>query len=151
MPKFTFGPNEADLKKASNVNKKISATGANLDQWSPTSYTAKKALQQPTYDNKEELQNTLDEISNRPPLVFAGESRNLQAQLANAAAGNAFVLFGGDCAESFKEFRSDNIRDTYRVLLQMSVVLMYGAGVPVVKVRTKKIQMPILPLCVHSS
>ena len=75
----------------------------------------------------------LQEISNRPPLVFAGEARSLQAQLANAAAGNAFVLFGGDCAESFKEFRSDNVRDTYRVLLQMSVILMYGAGVPVVK------------------
>ncbi len=75
----------------------------------------------------------LSEIANRPPLVFAGEVRGLQAQLANAAAGNAFVLFGGDCAESFKEFNTNHIRDTYRVLLQMSVVLMYGAGVPVVK------------------
>jgi 3-deoxy-D-arabino-heptulosonate 7-phosphate (DAHP) synthase class II len=72
----------------------------------------------------------LAEIANRPPLVFAGEARSLQAQLANAAAGNAFVLFGGDCAESFKEFNANGVRDTYRVLLQMSIVLMYGAGGP---------------------
>ena len=92
-----------------------------------------QALQQPNYEDQDELEAVLQEIANRPPLVFAGEARSLQAQLANAAAGNAFVLFGDDCAESFKEFRADNVRDTYRVLLQMSVILMYGAGVPVVK------------------
>ena len=115
------------------ADKKISATGASLKDWSPSSWRAREALQQPIYDDEAELEKALDEISARPPLVFAGEARSLQAQLANAAAGNAFVLFGGDCAESFSEFRADNVRDTYRVLLQMSVVLMYGAGVPVVK------------------
>lgn len=115
------------------ADKQISATGASLKDWSPDSWQSREALQQPNYEDQEELAAALDEIHNRPPLVFAGEARNLQAQLANAAAGNAFVLFGGDCAESFAEFRADNVRDTYRVLLQMSVVLMYGAGVPVVK------------------
>ena len=114
--------------------KKISATGANLGEgWEPKSWKKKEALQQPNYEDEEELATALGEIRNRPPLVFAGEARSLQAQLANAAAGNAFVLFGGDCAEAFDEFKTDNIRDTYRVLLQMSVVLMYGSGVPVVK------------------
>jgi len=115
------------------AGKQISATGASLKDWAPDSWQAREALQQPNYESKETLNAALDEIANRPPLVFAGEARNLQAQLANAAAGNAFVLFGGDCAESFAEFRADNVRDTYRVLLQMSVVLMYGAGIPVVK------------------
>jgi len=115
------------------AGKQISATGASLKDWAPDSWQAREALQQPNYESKETLDAALDEIANRPPLVFAGEARNLQAQLANAAAGNAFVLFGGDCAESFAEFRADNVRDTYRVLLQMSVVLMYGAGIPVVK------------------
>lgn len=125
----TFGVTADDRKE-----KMISATGANLSGgWHPSSWREKEALQQPKYDSEEELNDALREIRNRPPLVFAGEARSLQAHLANAAAGNAFVLFGGDCAEAFDEFRTDNIRDTYRVLLQMSVILMYGAGVPVVK------------------
>lgn len=115
------------------ANKEVSATGASLKDWKPDSWKSREALQQPNYEDQDELETALQEIANRPPLVFAGEARSLQAQLANAAAGNAFVLFGGDCAESFKEFRADNVRDTYRVLLQMSVILMYGAGVPVVK------------------
>ena len=69
-----------------------------------------------------------------PPLVFAGEARKLKAALAKVAEGEAFLLQGGDCAESFAEFTANNIRDTFRVLLQMAVVLTYGAGVPVVKV-----------------
>ena len=90
-------------------------------------------MQQPNYTDQSEIDAVLRHMEDLPPLVFAGESRKLQSQLANAANGNAFVLFGGDCAESFKEFRADNVRDTYRVLLQMAVVLMYGAGMPVVK------------------
>jgi 3-deoxy-7-phosphoheptulonate synthase len=69
-----------------------------------------------------------------PPLVFAGEARNLQARLAQCAAGEAFMLQGGDCAESFDAFETDRIRDAFRVLLQMSVVMMYGGGVPIVKI-----------------
>ena len=74
------------------------------------------------------------QLSRYPPLVFAGEARNLKAQLAEVAAGRAFLLQGGDCAESFAEFHADNIRDTLRVFLQMAVVLTYGAAMPVVKV-----------------
>lgn len=67
--------------------------------------------------------------------MFAGEARHLEEKLADAAVGRAFLLQGGDCAESFKEFNANNIRDTFRVLLQMSVVLMFGGQVPVIKVR----------------
>ncbi len=74
------------------------------------------------------------ELSSYPPLVFAGEARTLQQELANVAQGRAFLLQGGDCAESFKEFHPNNIRDTFRVLLQMSVALTFGAGMPVVKI-----------------
>ena len=73
-------------------------------------------------------------LQHYPPLVFAGEARRLKAALANVAAGKAFLLQGGDCAESFAEFHPDNIRDTFRVLLQMAVVLTFGAACPVVKV-----------------
>ena len=69
-----------------------------------------------------------------PPIVFAGEARSLEEKLGEAAMGNAFLLQGGDCAESFKEFNANNIRDTFRILLQMGVVLMFGGQVPVVKV-----------------
>ena len=121
-----------DLSNLSEIaerrTRKISATGANLKDWTPSSYRARDALQQPKYEDQAEIDAVLRRMEDLPPLVFAGESRNLQSQLANAASGNAFVMFGGDCAESFKEFRADNVRDTYRVLLQMAVVLMYGAG-----------------------
>ena len=128
------GPSPDALYEATDRgDKQISATGASLADWTPKSWREREALQQPNYEDQAELEAALTEIANRPPLVFAGEARSLQAQLANAAAGNAFVLFGGDCAESFKEFNTDGVRDTYRVLLQMSIVLMYGAGVPVVK------------------
>ena len=123
----------ASMKAKPTKSADVSATGANLKGWTPASWREREALQQPKYEDANELENALNEIKSRPPLVFAGESRDLQEKLANAAAGNAFVLFGGDCAESFKEFKADNVRDTYRVLLQMAVVLMYGSGVPVVK------------------
>jgi 3-deoxy-D-arabino-heptulosonate 7-phosphate (DAHP) synthase class II len=74
-----------------------------------------------------------DEIRSFPPLIFAGECRNLQERLAKAAVGEAFILQGGDCAEAFTQFSANRIRDTYRVLLQMSVVMMFGGGVPVIK------------------
>jgi len=102
--------------------------------WSPTSWREKSILQQPTYPNKDELNKVLAELRNYPPLVFAGEARMLKSQLAEVAEGRAFLLQGGDCAESFSEFHADNIRDTFKVLLQMSVVMTYAGGVPVVKV-----------------
>ncbi|MEA2091703.1 MAG: 3-deoxy-7-phosphoheptulonate synthase class II [Campylobacterota bacterium] len=102
--------------------------------WSPASWREKPILQQPTYPNKDELNRVLKELENYPPLVFAGEVRSLKNQLANVAEGRAFLLQGGDCAESFSEFHADNIRDTFKVLMQMSVVMTYAGGLPVVKV-----------------
>uniref|UniRef100_A0ACD5UKB6 Uncharacterized protein n=1 Tax=Avena sativa TaxID=4498 RepID=A0ACD5UKB6_AVESA len=102
--------------------------------WAVDSWKSKKALQLPEYPNKEELDTVLQTIETFPPIVFAGEARHLEERLAEAAMGRAFVLQGGDCAESFKEFNANNIRDTFRVLLQMGAVLMFGGQVPVVKV-----------------
>ena len=73
--------------------------------------------------------------------MFAGEARNLEERLAQAALGEAFLLQGGDCAESFKEFSAENIRDTFRVLLQMGIVLTYGAQIPVIKVRSVSLSL----------
>jgi 3-deoxy-7-phosphoheptulonate synthase len=102
--------------------------------WTPESWRAKQALQMPDYPDPAALAAVEQRLAAFPPLVFAGEARDLTGQLARAADGKAFLLQGGDCAESFAEFKADNIRDTFKVLLQMTVVLMYGAGVPVVKV-----------------
>ncbi len=102
--------------------------------WSPQSWQEKPARQMPEYPDKAALDRVLGKLKTHPPLVFAGEARNLQASLAQVVNGKAFLLQGGDCAESFAEFHPDNIRDTFRVLLQMAVVLTFAAGVPVVKV-----------------
>ena len=102
--------------------------------WSPESWRALPILQQPAWPDAGHLQQTEARLSDSPPLVFAGEARNLRAKLADACEGRAFLLQGGDCAESFAEFHADNIRDTFRVLLQMAVVLTFGAKCPVVKV-----------------
>ena len=88
----------------------------------------------PEYSDPDRLGAVEAQLATYPPLVFAGEVRTLRASLAQAAAGRAFVLQGGDCAESFAEFRPDNIRDTFRVLLQMAVVLTFGAACPIVKI-----------------
>ncbi|KAL5718112.1 3-deoxy-7-phosphoheptulonate synthase [Ranunculus cassubicifolius] len=102
--------------------------------WTIDSWRSKKAHQLPEYPDQGELDSVLNTIKNYPPLVFAGKSRTLEQRIADAARGDAFILQGGDCAESFKEFTGNNIRDTLRVLLQMSAVLMYGGQVPVIKV-----------------
>jgi 3-deoxy-7-phosphoheptulonate synthase len=103
-------------------------------KWTPDSWRAKPILQVPDYPDQDALEAAEAELSNYPPLVFAGEARSLKRHLAKVAAGEAFLLQGGDCAESFAEFHPDNIRDTFRVLLQMAVVLTFGAALPVVKV-----------------
>lgn len=105
-----------------------------MSSWSPASWREKPAVQMPNYPDSTAVANVEAQLSGYPPLVFAGEARALTKQLAMAAEGKAFVLQGGDCAESFAEFHADNIRDTFKVLLQMTVVLMYAAGTPVVKV-----------------
>ncbi|MEO6652649.1 MAG: 3-deoxy-7-phosphoheptulonate synthase class II [Ilumatobacteraceae bacterium] len=102
--------------------------------WSPQSWRDRPIKQQPTWPDEADLDRALKQIAGYPPLVFAGEARSLQASLASVAAGNAFLLQAGDCAESFEDFSADNIREKLRVILQMAIVLTYSMGVPVVKV-----------------
>ena len=102
--------------------------------WAPDSWRTRPIKQVPAYPDPEKLAAMEARLRRHPPLVFAGEARRLKASLAQAAEGRAFVLQGGDCAESFADFTADIIRDTFRVLLQMAVVLTFGATVPVVKI-----------------
>ena len=104
------------------------------NNWSPSSWRKKDALHMPNYLDETHLNNTLEKISKFPPLVFAGEARLLKEKLSDVAQGKAFLLQGGDCAESFADFHPDNIRDTFKVILQMAVVLTFGASCPIVKV-----------------
>jgi 3-deoxy-7-phosphoheptulonate synthase len=104
------------------------------EAWTPSSWQHHPAGQQPEWPDADGLNRAVKTISGYPPLVFAGEARSLQSSLAQVAAGNAFLLQAGDCAESFEEFSADNIREKLRVILQMAVVLTYSMGVPVVKV-----------------
>ncbi|HET6157241.1 MAG TPA: 3-deoxy-7-phosphoheptulonate synthase class II [Dongiaceae bacterium] len=103
-------------------------------KWAPDSWRTKPVSQVPDYPDAAKLQSVEERLRAYPPLVFAGEARRLQEALGNVAEGKAFLLQGGDCAESFAEFSANNIRDTFRVLLQMAVVLTFGAALPVVKV-----------------
>lgn len=102
--------------------------------WTPDSWKAHEARYHPVYEDAAELAEVERTIASYPPLVFAGEARALKAELADVAMGHGFLLQGGDCAESFAEFHPDNIRDTFRVLLQMAVVLTFASKRPVVKV-----------------
>jgi 3-deoxy-7-phosphoheptulonate synthase len=102
--------------------------------WTPNSWRDCPIRQVPTYPDMTKLQDMEARLGKYPPLVFAGEARRLKAHLALAAEGKAFVLQGGDCAESFSDFTANIIRDTFRVLLQMAVVLTFGASLPVVKI-----------------
>ncbi len=104
------------------------------EKWTPAGWRAKPAKHIPQdYPDPAALTRVEAQLRSYPPLVFAGEARNLKARLAEVAAGKAFLLQGGDCAESFKEFHPDNIRDTFRTLMAMSVVLTFAASRPVVK------------------
>jgi 3-deoxy-7-phosphoheptulonate synthase len=103
-------------------------------KWSRESWRTKPIAQVPEYPDADALAAVEKQLRGFPPLVFAGEARRLKAELAKVAEGRAFLLQGGDCAESFAEFHPDNIRDTFRVLLQMAVVLTYGGTLPIVKV-----------------
>jgi len=105
-----------------------------MERWSPDSWRSKPIVQVPTYSDPAALADVEKQIAGFPPLVFAGEARKLKKHLAQVCAGEAFLLQGGDCAESFAEHSADNIRDFFRVFLQMAVVMTYGAAMPVVKV-----------------
>ncbi|MGI9578338.1 MAG: 3-deoxy-7-phosphoheptulonate synthase class II, partial [Microthrixaceae bacterium] len=111
-----------------------SAAQATRPQWTPDSWRARQALQQPDWPDSSELDEVLKNLSAMPPLVFAGEARALTSDLGRVAAGEAFLLQAGDCAESFDSFNADSIRERLRVILQMAIVLTYSAGVPAVKV-----------------
>ena len=104
------------------------------EQWSPASWRELPAVQQPEWPDAGALDRALKQLAQLPPLVFAGEARNLTTDLAEVQAGRAFLLQAGDCAESFDDFSADGIRDKLKVILQMAVVLTYGTGVPTVKV-----------------
>jgi 3-deoxy-7-phosphoheptulonate synthase len=104
-----------------------------VTSWTPNSWRALPIEQTPVYRDQGALAEVENQLAGFPPLVFAGEARNLKRQLAEVAAGRAFLLQGGDCAESFNEHSADNIRDFFRVFLQMSVVMTFAAGSPVVK------------------
>ena len=104
-----------------------------MKKWKIDSWKNYPVKHIPNYGNEKELNMVLGKIKNFPPLVFAGETRHLKQQLADVGDGKAFLLQGGDCAESFAEFNPDNIRDYFKVMLQMSLVLTYSASLPVVK------------------
>jgi len=105
-----------------------------MSNWTPDSWRSKDVRQVPAYPDKAELAAVEERLSSFPPLVFAGETRGLKEHLADVAHGKAFLLQGGDCAESFAEHHADHIRDFFRVFLQMAVVLTSGGSKPVVKV-----------------
>jgi len=104
-----------------------------MKNWKTNSWKKYPVKHIPSYKDEKELNMVLNKLKSSPPLVFAGETRHLKDQLANVVDGKAFLLQGGDCAESFAEFHPDNIRDTFKVILQMSLVLTYSASLPVVK------------------
>ncbi|WP_137392482.1 class II 3-deoxy-7-phosphoheptulonate synthase [Rhodoligotrophos defluvii] len=103
-------------------------------QWTPESWRTRPVVQMPTYPDLDRLGAVETQLRGFPPLVFAGEARKLKRKLARVAEGKGFLLQGGDCAESFEEHSADNIRDFFRVFLQMAIVLTFGASSPVVKV-----------------
>lgn len=102
--------------------------------WTPSSWRDRPVLQQPTWPDDDALERALDQVASFPPLVFAGEAQRLKGALATVGRGEAFLLQAGDCAESFRDFSADAIRDKLKVILQMAVVLTYASGLPVVKV-----------------
>src|SRR6266436_7715293 len=104
------------------------------ERWTPDSWRGKPIVQVPEYPDAAKLAEVERQLATFPPLVFAGEARNLKKALARVAAGDAFLLQGGDCAESFAEHGANNIRDYFRVFLQMAIVLTYAGALPVVKI-----------------
>ncbi|MDO6799278.1 class II 3-deoxy-7-phosphoheptulonate synthase [Shimia thalassica] len=105
-----------------------------MAEWVKSGWRNKPRIQMPDYTDEDALKAVEAQLASYPPLVFAGEARRLKEQLGAASRGEAFLLQGGDCAESFEQFSADGIRDTFKVMLQMAMVLTYGAKVPVVKV-----------------
>src|SRR4030042_632034 len=105
-----------------------------MSGWAPSGWRQRPILQQPEYPDRSELQGVELQLEGLPPLVFVDEVQELNRQLARVSEGKAFLLQGGDCAESFAEFNTRHIQDTCKVILQMAVVLTYAGSCPVVKV-----------------
>lgn len=112
---------------------KFSSSPSSLD-WTPSSWRKLPIAQPPNYPDQTKVDATIKKLTKSSPLVFAGEVRNLQEELAKAQSGQGFVLMGGDCAESFDEFSVNHVRDTLRVMLQMALVMTFGGAMPVVKI-----------------
>lgn len=125
-------------KKGSALSVASSTPGTSVSSesadWSPTSWNKKVVAQPPKYEDEEELGQAIEKLKGCSPLVFAGEVRTLHEKLARACSGQGFVLMGGDCAEAFNEFNVDHVRDTFRVILQMALVLTFGSAMPVIKI-----------------
>ena len=118
------------------MNQETESPGNSSDdnEWQPASWQSREAKQQASYPDQQELQSTLDELSRLPPLVTSWEILSLKEQIAQAQAGNRFILQGGDCAESFEECNSEVITNRLKVLLQMSLALTHGLQKPVVRI-----------------
>jgi 3-deoxy-7-phosphoheptulonate synthase len=105
-----------------------------MNTWNPSSWRDFPIKQQPIYTDLEKLAKVEKELATYPPLIFAGEAETLKSKLADVVRGDAFLLQGGDCAESFNAFDANNIKDLFKVMMQMAVVLTFSGGKPVVKV-----------------
>lgn len=105
-----------------------------MPEWTPHSWRRLTAEKQPTWPDLGALEETIKQLAGLPPLIYAGEARNLMAELARASRGEAFVLQAGDCAETFDEFSADRVKNGLKIILQMAVVLTYSSGVPTVKI-----------------
>ncbi|KAL3794783.1 hypothetical protein HJC23_012793 [Cyclotella cryptica] len=124
----------SSVPKIANGSTSPSPSDNGNREWSPSSWKNAVAKQMPVYDDEEELENAVKRLEGVAPLVFAGEVRSLHEKLARVSQGQGFVLMGGDCAESFKEFHVNHIRDTFRVIMQMALVMTFGSSMPVVKI-----------------
>mmetsp|Transcript_25611 Transcript_25611/g.70507 ORF Transcript_25611/g.70507 Transcript_25611/m.70507 type:complete len:494 (-) Transcript_25611:199-1680(-) len=126
-----FAP-QALTRKGVSLN--VATETSEDEAWSPTSWKSKTVSQPPKYEDEDEYNEAIKQLERCSPLVFAGEVRTLHEQLARACSGQGFLLMGGDCAEAFNEFNVDHIRDSFRVMLQMALVLTFGSAMPIIKV-----------------
>jgi len=126
--------NVASSTPGTSSSSSLTSSSGDNNAWSPTSWKSKTVAQPPTYENEKEFDDAVDKLERCSPLVFAGEVRTMHEQLARACSGQGFLLMGGDCAESFTEFNVDHIRDSFRVLLQMALVMTFGSAMPIIKV-----------------
>mmetsp|Transcript_1512 Transcript_1512/g.3341 ORF Transcript_1512/g.3341 Transcript_1512/m.3341 type:complete len:504 (+) Transcript_1512:105-1616(+) len=137
---FTLPRTPLNLGSTSSPSSQLSVLSENRgaagssEPWTPTSWEAFTPHQMPVYDDEAALKSATDELGQFAPLVFAGEVRELHTQLAKATQGQGFLMMGGDCAESFDEFNVDHVRDTFRVILQMALIMTFGGAMPIIKI-----------------